>query len=206
MEGMGDELRLAREARGESVEDAAHALRVDPRHLEALERGDVDALPKGPFAAGWLRSYRRHLGLPIAAEAAPSVRRLDPDRMPLWAVRAVAGGMAAIAVLAAVLYLLPATPVIAPAPVAEQGTADQHVAVLARVTTPVEILVDGAVVYDGTLPGGEEVEVSGHRRVEVRLTAAEAARVRYNGERVEPQGRQDLPRRLVFIDDVGAED
>lgn len=202
MKGMGPELRRVREARGETLDDAAHVLRLDPRHLKALEEGDLSALPVGPFAVGWLRAYRRHLGLAVEPDPHVPVRRLDPDRVPLWAVRAVAGGLAVLALLLAGLYALPrnADPV-AP-PVVADAEADQHVAVRALVNLPLEVLVDGAVVYQGTLPGGESIEVSGHTRVEVRLAAAESARVRYNGETIEAQGRQDLPRRLVFIDDI----
>ena len=107
-----------------------------------------------------------------------------------------------LALLLAGLYALPrnADPV-AP-PIVVDAAADQHVEVRALVNLPLEVLVDGAVVYHGTLPGGETIDVSGHSRVEVRLAAAQSARVRYNGETIEPQGRQDLPRRLVFIDDV----
>ncbi len=202
MTGMGPELRRVREARGETLEDAAHVLRLDPRHLKALEDGDLAALPEGPFAAGWLRAYRRHLGLSVESDRRIPIRRLDPDRVPLWAVRAVAGGLAVLALLLAGLYALPknADP-IAPAVVVD-AEADQHVEVRALVNLPLEVLVDGAVVYHGTLPGGETIDVSGHTRVEVRLAAAQSARVRYNGETIEAQGRQDLPRRLVFIDDI----
>ena len=202
MTGAGPELRAAREARGETLAEAAHALRLDPRHLAALEAGDLDALPEGPFATGWLRDYRIHLGLEVEDTAPLAVRRLDPDRVPLWAVRTIAGGTALAALLLAGFYLLPRNhdPVSTAEPA--QLAADQHVSVTARVNLPLTILVDGAVVYDGVLPGGEEVSVSGHSRVDVHLRASESARVRYNGELIEPQGRQDLPRRLVFVDDV----
>lgn len=207
MIGAGRALREAREARGESLDEAAAALRVDARHLAALEAGAEGALPDGPFAAGWLRAYREHLGLPVDDEArhVPRSRRRDPERAPLWALRAVAGAAAIVAVLLAGIALLPgdlrSPPPSGPSP----ADADQHVTVHAIRTTGLRLLVDGAVVYDGALPGGERVAVDGRDRIEVHLTAAEAVRVDYNGERIEPQGRQDTPRRLVFVDDLGGE-
>lgn len=201
---MGSELTRARQARGETLEDAAMVLRLDPRHLAALEAGDLARLPEGPFAAGWLRLYRQHLGLPVAADPRVAVRRLDPDRVPLWAVRAIAGGAAVLAVLMAGFYLLPRNPDPIIAAQVAQAEADQHVEVRAQVNLPLEILVDGAVVYDGILPGGDRIDVSGHHRVEVRVAAPQSARIVYNDALIEPQGRQDLPRRFVFIDDLGA--
>jgi len=201
MTGAGPELRAAREARGETLAEAAHALRLDPRHLAAMEANDLGALPEGPFASGWLRDYRIHLGLPVGESAPPQVRRLDPDRVPLWAVRAIAGGTAIAALLLAGFYMLPRNTDPVPTTDPVLAEADQHIRVQALSNLSVRLVVDGAVVYDNILPGGEEVEVSGLTRVEVHLDEAQAARVRYNGELIEPQGRQDIPRRLVFIDD-----
>ena len=83
---------------------------------------------------------------------------------------------------------------------------DQVVVLRALRTAHFQVLVDGEVVLDRELPGGERFEAAGHHRVEVRLEGADTARVEYNGDLVRPQGRQDVPRRLVFIDDLDTED
>ncbi len=64
---VGAQLRRAREARGESLSDAALALRLSRRQVEALEGGDYSALPGPAFVRGFLRNYARHLGLDAAA-------------------------------------------------------------------------------------------------------------------------------------------
>jgi cytoskeletal protein RodZ len=57
----GDQLREAREARGHSLQAVADATRIVVRHLEALERSDVEALPAGPFARGYIEAYAQFL-------------------------------------------------------------------------------------------------------------------------------------------------
>jgi cytoskeletal protein RodZ len=59
----GDQLRRAREARGLALESVADATRIARRHLEALERSDLEALPAGPFGKGYVRAYAEFLGV-----------------------------------------------------------------------------------------------------------------------------------------------
>ena len=59
----GDELRRAREARGLTLDAVAATTRIVRRHLDALERSDLDALPPGPFGKGYLRTYATLLGI-----------------------------------------------------------------------------------------------------------------------------------------------
>ncbi len=59
----GELLRRAREARGLALDAVADATRIARRHLEALERSDLDALPAGPFGKGYVRSYAKLLGI-----------------------------------------------------------------------------------------------------------------------------------------------
>jgi transcriptional regulator with XRE-family HTH domain len=200
-------LRALREARGLSVEDAARATRIPVAHVDAIEAGRFDDLPEGPYRAGLLRAYAAWLDVTpdpavldrLAAEAGEA----PPPRTPLWAIRILAAGLCVV-LLAAVVWTLrrDLLPVTSEAPAIAPNAPDQRVSVLARRTTHLRVLVDGAVVLDRAVPGGERVEVAGHRSVEVALEGADAARVEYNGELVVPQGRQDLPRRLVFIDDL----
>ncbi len=59
----GELLRRAREARGLALDAVAGATRIARRYLEALERGDLDSLPAGPFGKGYIRSYAKVLGI-----------------------------------------------------------------------------------------------------------------------------------------------
>ena len=59
----GARLRRAREARGESVHEAAFAIKLSPRQIEALENDDFAALPGMAFVRGFARNYARYLGL-----------------------------------------------------------------------------------------------------------------------------------------------
>ncbi|HVO12868.1 MAG TPA: DUF2914 domain-containing protein [Vicinamibacteria bacterium] len=59
----GEQLRRAREAHGVTLAAVAEATRIPRRHLEALERSDLEALPSGPFAKGYIEAYTRFLGV-----------------------------------------------------------------------------------------------------------------------------------------------
>lgn len=60
---IGNALRNAREARGETLLDVAHSLKLAPKQVEALELERFDLLPGRAFVRGFLRNYARHLGL-----------------------------------------------------------------------------------------------------------------------------------------------
>lgn len=69
--GIGRRLALAREARGLSVGDAAQALKLTLRQVEALEEERFERLPGTAFARGFLRNYARLVQLdpePLIAE------------------------------------------------------------------------------------------------------------------------------------------
>jgi cytoskeleton protein RodZ len=83
MASAGSHLHALREQHGVSLEELAQATRINPRFLEALEADDFAALPAGPFAKGFIRSYcqalresaERPLALYAAASAASAPRR-----------------------------------------------------------------------------------------------------------------------------------
>jgi transcriptional regulator with XRE-family HTH domain len=60
---VGDRLRAAREAAALSLQDIAGRTRIPIRLLEALERGDYDALPSITYCTGFTRAYARAVGL-----------------------------------------------------------------------------------------------------------------------------------------------
>jgi cytoskeleton protein RodZ len=63
--GSAVQLSAAREAAGLTVEDIARRLRLAPRQVAAIERGDWSALPGVAFARGVLRSYGRLLEIDV---------------------------------------------------------------------------------------------------------------------------------------------
>ena len=82
MSPFGDRLRQARETKGLSLATIADATRIAVRHLSALERGDLEALPSGPFAKGYIRAYAEHVGIdaePILQEYRSEERRRGLD-------------------------------------------------------------------------------------------------------------------------------
>jgi len=60
---VGEMLRRARAARGETVGDVAHTLKLAQRQIEAMESGRFELLPGPAFVRGFVRNYGRHLGL-----------------------------------------------------------------------------------------------------------------------------------------------
>jgi cytoskeleton protein RodZ len=62
MREVGAQLRQARIARGEELEQVAGNLRIRPSYLQGLEQGDLSVMPGRTYALGFLRSYARYLG------------------------------------------------------------------------------------------------------------------------------------------------
>jgi hypothetical protein len=88
---------------------------------------------------------------------------------------------------------------------------DQALTIRAVRDVAVRVIVDGEVAFEGTIRAQDEEGQAARLepflardRIEVEVPAVEAVRLTWNGTSVVPQGRQDVPRRLVFIDDVGA--
>lgn len=77
MERFGDQLKRAREARGESLDALARETRISRRYLEAIEASDLDALPGGAFDRGYIRSYAEAIGEEPAAYLAGYDRERD---------------------------------------------------------------------------------------------------------------------------------
>ncbi|CAB3392326.1 helix-turn-helix domain-containing protein [Kyrpidia spormannii] len=63
MEDVGQLLRKTREGRGLTLEEVAEATKIRSVYLEAIERGDLSALPPGVYARGFVRAYAEFLGL-----------------------------------------------------------------------------------------------------------------------------------------------
>jgi len=57
------QLRAEREARGLSLQQVSAQLKLTSRQIEAIERGDLSALPGAAFSRGFVRNYARFLQL-----------------------------------------------------------------------------------------------------------------------------------------------
>jgi len=71
----GAALAAAREAMGLSVEQLAEQLKLAPRQVQAIERGDVDALPNRAVARGFIRAYAKAVKL----DPAPLVAMVEVE-------------------------------------------------------------------------------------------------------------------------------
>lgn len=60
---LGDELRGERASKGKSLLDVQRDLRIKASYIAAIEDSDPSAFPNDGFAAGYIRSYARYLGL-----------------------------------------------------------------------------------------------------------------------------------------------
>jgi cytoskeleton protein RodZ len=77
-QAIGQQLRQAREARSITLEQAAQATHLRIYYLEALESGDLSALPSIAQGRGFLRSYAGFLNL----DAAALLARLSDEVLP----------------------------------------------------------------------------------------------------------------------------
>lgn len=115
---VGDRLRVAREAKGMSLDEVASMTRVPTRHLEHIENGDWDALPAVTYSVGFARAYanavgldgreigaelRNQLGAPQSSGASAPYEPADPARVPPRSLAVVA---AVIAVLLVAGYFI----------------------------------------------------------------------------------------------------
>lgn len=125
---LGDLLSAARERRGVTLQQIADESRIPRRHLEALERGDLAAVPSGPYRRGEVIAFAkivgldqhvalRHLESALAPagrdeDSTPDLTRNDhgPQRTPAT-VRTVAAvsALALAAVIATVMWSAEAT-------------------------------------------------------------------------------------------------
>ncbi len=114
---VGERLRVAREARGLSLDDVASMTRVPTRHLQHIENGDWDSLPAVTYSVGFARAYanavgldgreignelRNRLGAPQSSAMSAPYEPADPARVPPRSLAIIA---AVIAVLLVAGYL-----------------------------------------------------------------------------------------------------
>jgi cytoskeleton protein RodZ len=117
---VGQRLRVAREAKGLTLEDVAAQTRIPRRHLESLENSDWERLPAPTYTTGFAKSYASAVGLERgeiyeqlreemggvrpAHQTSEVFEPADPARtMPKWLVF---GAIAAVLVLVLVMSWL----------------------------------------------------------------------------------------------------
>lgn len=111
----GARLAAARAERGWSLADAQRSTDIRLKYLEALERGDLDALPGWAYARAFVRTYARALSLDAdrlvaefeeAAPPPPEEMEIEPiglppaRRFPAGRVALGAIGLCAVALVA----------------------------------------------------------------------------------------------------------
>jgi cytoskeletal protein RodZ len=193
-----DSLRRERERRGLSFDDVARLARIPARYVKALEEGDLQALPVGPFRNGYRRQYLEFLGL----DEQDLIRTERAQAPEIPAVRLALGGFAVTALLvvglrvgASAVDWIEASPQSA---VATEPVTTQVVAVRAVDATTISVRVDDSERETVALAPNETRVLRGAERVEVDAQDLTRVVVTYNGERVEPLGNISRGRRLVF--------
>lgn len=141
---LGERLRRAREAKGMSLDDIANRTRIPIRHLQNIEREEWDALPAVTYAIGFTRNYanavgldgatlartlREEIGGPSHRAAAPEYyAQADPARVPPRSLAIVAVVIAAILVVAYLVWRSTLDDAPAPAPATEMPVPERPAA------------------------------------------------------------------------------
>jgi cytoskeleton protein RodZ len=66
VDSVGKKLAEARSAKGLSLDEAAHATKIRPDKLAAIEQDDLSAFPNNTYARGFLLIYGRFLGVDVS--------------------------------------------------------------------------------------------------------------------------------------------
>ncbi len=210
------DLRAERERKGMSLDEVSAGARIPAHYLDALERGDHDVLPPGPFLRGYRRQYLEFLGFdPETETTASAPPPAEPeytitgtvsfDEVPL--IRLVMAGFVLTLVVVLGLRLtveLSGGPETAPAATAIADVAplmppSSRLRIRAIEPTAISTSVDDHESFSGTLPAGEIIDLEGSEVIEVWAADLTTILITYNGERIEPLGNLSRGRRLVFV-------
>lgn len=75
----GEQLRLAREARGISLKEISEQTRISTQYLEAIEKDEYKKLPGGIFNRSFIKAYARSVGFD-EAEALEAYKRVAREQ------------------------------------------------------------------------------------------------------------------------------
>lgn len=111
-QNLGLMLQAARDALGVTIEDIAAELRIEPRHLRALEETRFEELGAPVFAKGYLKQYGQKLGLDykellseyyrivdprdVEISVAPGIKLHDERQITIWIIAALALALLAV--------------------------------------------------------------------------------------------------------------
>ena len=214
-----NELRHERERRGWTLDDVATRTRIPRPYLEALEDGNHDVLPPGPFFRGYLRQYLEFLGHSDSSEepsadgaddldkrieqsvAQATSAALDSNqRVPLIRL-AIAGFLITLVVTLgfSVYQRLTATPTTTVNGVVVPAGPPHIVRIKAIEDVHMAVTTDGTLAYDKTLRGGSTLDFKAVSRMDLEIADLTRVRLRYNDKRIEPLGSLSRGRRLVFM-------
>ena len=138
---LGEFLRAARERAGLTIEQVSSSTKIPPRHLDAIEHGDISVVPKGPYRRGEVRAFAQAVGLDqnVALaqlnEALPEAPRETPVPVPAEPIELGSSWGVTVLLLIAVVALttlllwnrdaastVPVAPATAPAPLSPATT------------------------------------------------------------------------------------
>lgn len=197
----GHTIRARREQLGWTIEAVAQATRIPVPYVQAIEADQLDALPPGPYAHAYVRALAVHLGVdPSLSDEDLPMPATPPQGAPLWLVRALAG--LSLVALVGVLGSY-AVDRLGPGLAMPSRDPDQRLAISVQRRTALRVEVDGVVALDRTVDGGEQLSFAASDRIALTLRSTSHVHLEWNGVHIVPQGRQDVPRELVFVDDRG---
>ena len=216
-----NELRNERERRGWSLDDVSSRTRIPKPYLKALEDGNHEVLPPGPFFRGYLRQYLEFLGQKDESEectedeqnaidahiessvAQATSAAMDLSQgMPLMRLILAGFVLTLLVVLAAqVTTRLTAQPTILVNGVLVPAGPPHHVQIYAIEDVQVKAITDGDTSFDAILKGTTSVDFKARAKLELDISDLTRVRLHYNEKRIEPLGSVSRGRRLVFIHD-----
>jgi transcriptional regulator with XRE-family HTH domain len=214
-----NELRNERERRGWSLDDVSSRTRIPKPYLKALEDGNHEVLPPGPFFRGYLRQYLEFLGqkdeteectedeqnaidehIEVSVAHATSEAMATSQGTPL--MRLVLAGFVLtllIMLTAQVTSRLTAQPTIMVNGVLVPAGPPHHVQIYAIEDVQVEAITDGKSAFDAILKGTTSIKFQAQAKLELDISDLTRVRLHYNEKRIEPLGSVSRGRRLVFI-------
>jgi cytoskeletal protein RodZ len=89
-DNVGAALRRVREQRGLSIEQLAHATKIAPLTIRAIEQNQIERVPRGIFLRGFLRAYAGHVGLDVEDTVAKYLAQFDELPEPVRSAPSVA--------------------------------------------------------------------------------------------------------------------
>ncbi|GHT95721.1 hypothetical protein FACS1894116_11670 [Betaproteobacteria bacterium] len=152
----GTVLKQAREARSESLNEVAQALKLSLAQLSAIESGKFETLPGPTFVRGFVRNYARHLGL----DAEPLLKALEAG----GAIPGVVTGAGVGAVAVAVVDLTPVSNARGDMPTSDEQRQRASYVPMTLVIVSLLILIAGGLYFGWfetqPVPQAEDVEQS----------------------------------------------